>query len=265
VVGFGVDWSGAYKEGGHEKNMRKNWCAAGLLLCLCLPGCSKQWEEMTAELKNLFPPGQGGEQNGQAERNAEAGAVKYNADTTYHNGFLDFSYTVPRGWWLYKLNEDNFGAMAEETGDLETLDLSYGEDAGMDYSYMGLISFANLQFSTRDNHLGFDISAESLEGIGNLDAYMNYFEGFMLEPDDNTYELLESGTEEINGLAYERRIFEVIREEGNFCFLTFTRPAPAGYYLTIKASYWPENQQPRPEGRGMLFSRGNCTQGFNTF
>jgi RimJ/RimL family protein N-acetyltransferase len=25
------------------------------------------------------------------------------------------------------------------------------------------------------------------------------------------------------------------------------------------------NQQPRPKGRGMLFSRGNCTQGFNTF
>jgi hypothetical protein len=25
------------------------------------------------------------------------------------------------------------------------------------------------------------------------------------------------------------------------------------------------NQQPRPEGRGMLFSRGGCTQGFNTF
>ncbi|MDR2631009.1 MAG: 3' terminal RNA ribose 2'-O-methyltransferase Hen1, partial [Spirochaetaceae bacterium] len=25
------------------------------------------------------------------------------------------------------------------------------------------------------------------------------------------------------------------------------------------------NQQPRPEGRGMLFSKGGCTQGFNTF
>ena len=25
------------------------------------------------------------------------------------------------------------------------------------------------------------------------------------------------------------------------------------------------NQIPRPEGRGMLFSRGGCTQGFNTF
>jgi hypothetical protein len=25
------------------------------------------------------------------------------------------------------------------------------------------------------------------------------------------------------------------------------------------------NQQPRPEGRGMLFFRGGCTQGFNTF
>jgi hypothetical protein len=30
-------------------------------------------------------------------------------------------------------------------------------------------------------------------------------------------------------------------------------------------SFFIRNQQPRPEGRGMLFSYGGCTQGFNTF
>jgi hypothetical protein len=176
------------------------------------------------------------------EDEAESKAVKYAADTTFHNSFLDFSYTVPKGWWQYRLQSDNFSVDPGETADIGSLDVSYGEDAGMDYSYIGLISFANLQLSTRDNHLGFHISAETLDGINSLAEYMEYYETYMLEPDENTYELLDSGRTEINGFSYERRAFEVIREEDNYRYCTFTRLVNKGYYLTIRVSYWPENK-----------------------
>jgi hypothetical protein len=149
---------------------------------------------------------------------------------------------VSKGWWLYRLHEDNFSEDPEETASEEALDINYGTDAGKNYSFMSLISFANLQYSTSDNHLGFSISAEILDGIDSLPAYMEYLETYMLEPDTNTYELLDSGSLTINGTGYERRVFEVIRKKDNYHFLTLTRPVDNGYYLTIKVSYWPENK-----------------------
>ena len=210
-----------------------------LMVSLSLAGCSKIWQRAVQEIGGGFQGRNAGETA--AESPEEDNAVRYSEVTVYHNSFLDFSYTVPRGWWLYNLNENNFNADPEETRDRVNLDFSYGEDAGMKYSYLGLIFFANLQFSNRDNHLGFSINAESLEGVETLGEYMNYFERYMLEPDENEYELLESDRVLINGLSYERRIFEVIREVDNYRYLTFTRSAAQGYYLTIKVSYWPEN------------------------
>jgi hypothetical protein len=213
------------------------WCLA---LVLPFTGCSQMARELVNKLRSLSSSASG--QSDQSGENLEADAVKYDADTTYHNGFLGFSYTVPRGWWLYRRQADNFSTDPGDTSDLAGLDISYGEDAGLDYSYIGLITFANLQFSTRDNHLGFHISAETLDGIDNLAEYMEYYENYMLEPDDDEYELLDSGGAEINGLAWERRVFEIIREEDNYRYVTFTKPVNNGYYLTIKVSYWPENK-----------------------
>jgi hypothetical protein len=210
-----------------------------VLCCLTIlvsaGGCQKQLRQIIGQI-------QGQSDDGGEEDNEEAQAVRYNADTRYHNSYLDFSYTVPKGWWLYRLYEDNFSEDPGETANEETLDINYGTDAGKDYSFIGMISFANLQLSTRDNHLGFYLSAETLDDINTLPAYMEYLETYMLEPDHNTYELLDSGGTSINGVQYERRVFEVIREEDNYHFLTFSRPVKNGYYLTIKVSYWPENK-----------------------
>jgi hypothetical protein len=212
-----------------------------IVCCFCaavsLTGCTKYIQELARRLNAENSP-----EAESSENEVESDAVKYGADTAYHNTFLGFSYTVPKGWWLYRLHTDNFSADPGETGDTGSLDISYGEDAGMDYSFIGLISFANLQFSTRDNHLGFHISAEALDGIGSMAEYMEYYEGFMLEPDDNEYALLDSGQVTINGLPWERRVFEVVREKDNYCYVTFTKAAGNGYYLTIRVSYWPENR-----------------------
>ena len=207
-----------------------------LFAVLSLTGCAKI-QELAGRLNAGNSP-----EAGEDEAALEAEAVKYGADTAYHNAFLGFSYTVPKGWWLYRLYTDNFSADPGETGDIGSLDISYGEDAGKDYRFIGLISFANLQISTRDNHLGFYISAEALDGISGMAEYMEYYEGFMLEPDDNEYALLDSGQAAINGLPWERRVFEVIREKDSYRYVTFTRAAGNGYYLTIRVSYWPENK-----------------------
>ena len=208
-----------------------------LFAVLSLTGCMKYIQELAKRLNAGSSPAAEQDEDG-----VEADAVKYAADTAYHNSFLGFSYTVPKGWWQYRLQSDNFSVDPDETADIGGLDVSYGEDAGMDYSYIGLITFANLQFSSRDNHLGFHISAEMLEGINNLAEYMEYYENYMLEPDENAYDLLDSGRTEINGVSYERRTFEVVREEDNYRYFTFTRPVNNGYYLTIRVSYWPENK-----------------------
>jgi hypothetical protein len=210
--------------------------AVTVIAVLSLTGCTKI-QELAGRLNAGNSP-----EAGENENDMESGAVKYGADTVYHNAFLDFSYTVPKGWWLYSLDADNFSADPEETADIGSLGVSYGEDAGMDYRFIDLISFANLQFSTRDNHLGFDISAEALDGIGSMAEYMEYYESFMLEPDKNKYALLDSGQVNINGLPWERRVFEVIQDGDNFCYLTLTRAAGNGYCLTIRVSYWPENK-----------------------
>jgi hypothetical protein len=179
-----------------------------------------------------------GKKNAGADVSYEQDAVKIEADTTYHNGYLGFSYTVPKGWWLYDINTDNFSEDPDETADSVSLDISYTDE----YNYIGLISFANLQFSTRDNHLGFDISAESVTGVGSIGEYMKYYEEYMLEPEeDASYTLLDSGRENIKGRVYEKRTFQVIKEEDDFNILTLTCPVNDGYYLTIMVNYWPDN------------------------
>ena len=172
----------------------------------------------------------------------EASAVKTEADLTYQNSFLGFSYTIPKDWWLYRLNGYNFDPDPSVTENPEILDISYGVDEGYDYSYIDLVDFANLKDSRMDNHIGIDISAETLEGINSLNDYMKYFESYMLRPDENTYKLLDSSSAVINGQRYETRNFEVVRDIGNFIYITYTRPVRDNYYLTIKASYWPDNR-----------------------
>ncbi|MDR2020137.1 MAG: hypothetical protein LBQ14_05150 [Treponema sp.] len=208
-----------------------------VLFCFVLvwsvTGCSKNLQDILSGVQNLANSESGG---GDREKDA----VKYKDTVVYHNSFLDFSYTVPKGWWLYALNTENFSEDQEETVDPTGLDIYYGDDG----DYMDLISFANLQFSKLDNHLGFDINAETIDGVTELGDYMEYFEEYMLEPEEDTaYELLSASRVPINNILYEQRIFKVLKEKTTeFNLLTLTRQVNGGYFLTIIASYWPANK-----------------------
>ena len=170
-------------------------------------------------------------------------AVRTEEETTWRNTYLGFSYTIPKDWWLYDMNEENFSPDPLSTVNPEILDIIYGTDAGYYYSYIELGYFANLRDSRRDNHIGYYISAEALEGVSSLADYMEYLEEYLLRPDEDEYDLLDSGTEVINGVQWEKRYVEVIREtSANFIYLTYTRPMRDNYYLTIKTSYWPQNR-----------------------
>jgi len=176
------------------------------------------------------------------QENLEATAIRTDTDITFHNYYLGFSYTIPKDWWIYDINEENFSPDPSGTLNPETLDISYGEDAGFNYSYIGLIDFANLRESHKDNHLGFNIFAESLDDVNTLEDYMEYLEEYMLRPDEYNYQLLDSGQTVINGILYEKRYYEVLRTSDNFIYVTYTRPVMENYYLTIRASYWPKNR-----------------------
>lgn len=213
-----------------------------LIVCLVLffggASCSKQ--QLERVVSSFTSAANAGESSD--DYTYEDSAIQFESDVTYTNSYLGFSYTISKGWWLYSVNESNFTTDAFKTENPDILDISYGEDAGYEYSFIDLISFANLQDSTGDNHIGIDINAETLEGIDSIEDYMEYYEAYMLEQDENTYELLDSKQIVINNVQYEARYFEVIREKYNYRCLTLTCKVENDYYLTIMTNYWPNNR-----------------------
>ena len=180
----------------------------------------------------------------------EGTAVKYTSDTTYYNTYLGVSYTVPTGWWLYEINEDNFSEVADSTSNEGVLDIS----ANGDYYYMDLISCANLQYSNKDNHVGVDLSVEKVSGIATLDEYMLDYEEWMLEPlaDGSAYTLVESDQDTIGGVTYEKRLFSVPQGDSPYYVSTWTCGVKEGYFLTIYVNYWPENDTAESTVKNLL-------------
>ena len=200
-------------------------------------GCSKLLNEAIASVnRNISDDSE----------DSEADAIKLTKETTYYNDFLGVSYTIPKGWWLYDIREDNFSTDKSEIADSASMDLYYDEDDKTTTAYF--ISFGNLQDSTKQNHLGFDINAESLKGVSDTGEYMKYYEKYMLEPiEETTYTLEDTDTVTIKGKKFELRAYMVHRDEENYYILTLTTPIKNNYFLNILANYWPENENARKE------------------
>ena len=174
--------------------------------------------------------------------NEEQDAVKLNKETRYYSDFLGVSFAVPKGWWLYEVDENNFSPSKGDTADEISLDMEYGDYEGYTYSLLWLMSFGNLENSGQDNHLGFHLDARALKGINNMAGYMKYFEIYMLEPtEDANYSLLESRQITIKGKPFEFRTYLVSQEENDFHYLTFTCEVKEGFFFNISVDYWPKN------------------------
>ena len=170
-------------------------------------------------------------------------AIKLNRETRYFNDFLGFSYAIPRGWWLYIANEENVGENKGDITDDVSMDIFFGSYGKYNYSTVWLLSFGNLEKSSQDNHLGFDIDARSVDGINDMSGFMKYFEAFMMEvEEDEEYKMIDSQQITINGNSFELRDYLVTQSDfRDYNILTLSCQAKNGYFLNIKVDYWADN------------------------
>jgi len=212
-----------------------------LIFVIPLAGCSKAVREFANVLNTSALNAKANSISEEDEDSFDA--VKLSRDTKYYNDYLGISYTVPKGWWCYDVDESNLSESRGETGDSILLDVDYGDFKNYSYSKIWLMSFGSLEKSTSDNHLGFSFVARSLNGINNISGFMKYYELYMLEPTDNEeYTLLESEQLNIKGKLFELRDYLVTREKDNFNIITLSCEVKNGYFLNIMVDYWPENK-----------------------
>ena len=165
--------------------------------------------------------------------------IRIEQSITCHNDYLGFSWSFPRGWWLYDLNSANFSPDHSDTSDPSFLDIIYNDN----FCLMELAHFSNLKSPGRKNHLYFYINAEFHEDSGSIGEYMAYLEENMLRKyEEDTVFLLISGVDDIGGVPFEKRIFEVSGFKDSFRIITLSTGVHNGYFLNIIVRYWPENQ-----------------------
>ena len=201
------------------------------VLTLGLVACSELTQGLKDDFQNAIS-----DYEGQSEiEEAEDAADQLSEDTTYYNGHLGISYTVPSGWWIYYHNTENFTGSAAQSANY--IDLDIYEDN--EFSYMELINVSNLQYSSRDNHLGFNLNAEKTFNVD----YLSYFEEYMLEDvaGYDPYILEEKNEVEINGQTYNRLLFKVMQEGREYYEVCYLCQVRDDYFLIFSANYWPEN------------------------
>lgn len=196
-----------------------------LVICLCmlftLTACSGIGEEQ-GEITDI-----------------EKSATQTTENTTYLNEYLGFSFTVPSGWWIYSINSENFSTAAGATADAMNMDFSESEM----YSIATFISTANMQYSYKNNHISFHLSAEKVTDIDDISLYMEQeYIPFMIEPYDGDPYILESQEQvTINDIAFEQVLFTVQQESREYKSLCLVTEVQNGYFLSFEISYWPEN------------------------
>jgi len=177
--------------------------------------------------------------------NYEASAERVKDTVTFYNGYLGISLTVPAGWWLYSIDEDNFNDSAIYTASPSLLDIYYGEDGiySDPYYYIYLANIGNLQYSSKSNHIGVEIYAEMIEGVETLDDYVAEYINYVLETYDSPpYTLLDTEQTILHGRVFQQSSFNADQEGRPFLASIMTCEVNDGYYLTFECSYWPENK-----------------------
>ena len=207
--------------------------ALALLICaVSLAGCSKAASEIARVLSSRVSDNQ----------DEDYPAVKLDSDTTFYNDYLGVSYTIPRGWWLYDVDEDNFSENKGDTSDPILMGITFDEFNDQHYSMIWLINFGNLENSSRNNHLGYTLEARSLDGLSGMASLKRHFEEYMLEPTESEeYTLLSSEQVSINGKVFELSDYLVSREQDDFNIVTMICEVKNGYFLIAIVDYWPEN------------------------
>jgi hypothetical protein len=169
----------------------------------------------------------------------EDAAEQLAEDTTYHNPWLEFYFTVPAGWWKYETDANNFPEHRAPAAEQKSPDISdYGE-----YSYMYLGRFGSMHYSSRNSHIGVTLYAERYTSTNTLDSFMTAYDEKMQARQENgiTYSLAEIARDEINGREFAIHTFTVGQADRDYQMAAYCCAMNDGYFLIMEADYWPDN------------------------
>ena len=172
----------------------------------------------------------------------EEQATQLTEDTTYYNRYLGVSTTIPKGWWLYECDVNNYQTDPAATADVAALDIR--ESSG--YRSLTLIRYANLQYSNRDGHLEFSLLADQINQISSFDAYMeDYLEYLLTSKNGIQYELVDQGSFLLGEQEVRSVLLTATYEDSgvSYGYYSAVIPVSQGYYLVIDATYWPQNTE----------------------
>ena len=175
--------------------------------------------------------------------NSEWKAIKLDNETRYYNDFFGFSYAIPKGWWLYAVNEENIGESRGDISDDISMDFYYGNYKDYTCSIAWLMAFGNLEKSDQDNHLGYDLDTRFIDGISNMQDFMKYFEMYMLEAEDGEeYRITDSQQITIKGKPFELRDYLVTQSDyREYNIITLSCQVKESYFLNVTVDYWSDN------------------------
>jgi len=185
----------------------------------------------------------------QVSTEEHADAVRLTDDASYYNDYLGISYTIQKTWWIYDVNKKNVSSSKGGITSEVSMDVGHNNNDGRYHSQLWLLSFANLMTSSYDNHLGFNLDARAIRGVNDISGFMEFFQGFMLEPtEDERYRLIDSRQVDIGGKNFELRDYLVSRRDAtDYCVLTLSCGVKNGYFFNVYVDYWPSNKSAKQQ------------------
>lgn len=220
--------------------MRSKRVVCLLLLCaLFLAGCSA--EEFNNTLSQL-----------------RGSLKKIKEDTVYENKYFGMTFTGPKDWWIYDLNESAF---SPETSADPALWVRQEFEDTEEY-YVDMVYIGSQRDTSSPNHASFMIFVENFPEMESLEAFANLTATFY-ETTENNYTTINYGEEmlEHNGTVYYRLDFETTHPDNEVSMLSHYYVCQAqGLYVTVYIDYW-EGEAEAKRAAEAIFDSLTITKG----
>ena len=163
--------------------------------------------------------------------------------TVLMNKFFGIQLTIPKGWYLISLNENNFNKGGVDTK--EELSLHAYYDSNQNGTHVDLAVLYNVKEEASLNHVEVDVFAEKLNMTFNeyLQSIVDYAVSKVGGYPD---EFLKESSALIKGISYRTLHFQSAREEDRY-LTDYYICERQGYYLCMRFVYWAENTDAEKE------------------
>ena len=169
------------------------------------------------------------------------GVGQLTSATSYYNDYFGIEIAVPSGWWIYRQTIDNISITKGVTGSLAGFDMSDSNG----YAYMDIMYYANLEDSTKDDHIDFYYIIERIGGISGVKEFCDDDNDYR-EGENNGYTTILLGQKpfHLGGTVGIVREFEVTHEQySTYTMMVYTIALGEGYFLSIDASFYNSNSR----------------------